>query len=156
MKCFFLKLLLIFFMFYFNQFISCSKIKSRSKIKMRNQKGQLSSKKSKANFHKNGPLTWETFTHDPILDSLLKDEREIIKSNVNAIIEPPKINAQLPPFLGGNAPLSDNQKSKTFRTVSPFEDSTIDYKGKKYSKMYMIKSIAKVNPGYYGKSRLTR
>lgn len=51
------------------------------------------------------------------------------------------------------------KSSKTFRSVSPLEDSTIAANGVKYSKLYNFVSVSQneksKHPGYYGQSRLT-
>lgn len=64
-------------------------------------------------------------------------------------------NEKLPTFLGGTVPLSNNQKSKTFRPVSPEADTTVDYKGRKYSKIYEMNTKNNVRSGYYGETRQT-
>lgn len=51
---------------------------------------------------------------------------------------------------------SENKKSKTFKSVGPLVDSTVDNKGKKYSKLFKFISRKKIHSGYYGTSRLTR
>ena len=62
----------------------------------------------------------------------------------------------MPTFLGGKVPLDENQKSPTFRTVGPNEDTTVNYKGKKYSDIYNNNNHKIIKAGFYGKSRLTR
>ena len=75
--------------------------------------------------------------------------------NRQEIVSPP-INYNKPSFLGGKHALDENQQSSTFRTVGPNEDSTVNYKGKKYSDLYQNSSSSNMKAGFYGKSRLTR
>jgi hypothetical protein len=82
----------------------------------------------------------------------VNNRTHVIVNNNNI---PPNLN-NVPSFMGGKATLSDNQRSKTFRTVSPFEDSTVNFKGKKYSKLFKNLNPSNVKTGFYGKSRLTR
>jgi hypothetical protein len=51
----------------------------------------------------------------------------------------------------------ENQKSKTFRSVGPKEDTTVNRNGQRYSQLYSNNgSNGRKTPGYYGSSRLTR
>jgi hypothetical protein len=57
-----------------------------------------------------------------------------------------------------NAVLDDNHKSKTFRTVGPLDNSTVNSNGQKYSQLFNFnanRSIS-IGSGFYGQSRLTR
>ena len=84
-----------------------------------------------------------------ILKSEISDKQ--ISGNINQNI----LNTQPNDSEGGTI-LSENQKSKTFRSVGPFEDSTKYYNGKKYSQMYRTPVSRDTRSGYYGRSRLTR
>lgn len=157
-------LILIYF-----QIINANKTKNRFRFKSK-IRNVLKSKNTK----KDGPLVWDILTEDKTLEGILKNERYFLNDSTNAN-DPPltivnNVNTiknnnekqtqqqninELPIFLGGNVPLSENQKSKTFRPVGPFEDSTVNWKGKKYSKMYKVEN-RNISPGFYGRSRLTR
>ena len=54
---------------------------------------------------------------------------------------------------------SPMKPSRTFRSVSPIEDTTVTSNGVKYSKLYNFISVSQneksKHPGYYGQSRLT-
>lgn len=58
--------------------------------------------------------------------------------------------------LKDTIPLSTNQESASFRTVGPFDDSTVTYTGKKFTDVLDTTKHVRIIPGYYGKSRLTR
>lgn len=142
---------------------SKSKIKNKSRIRNK-EKGKFLNNK------KNGPISWDVFQENEALNSLLKNEREeingYIRPNLNRIPRnyPNKsyfsltnaINNDSMNFLKVNENISANQKSKTFRSVGPYDDSTINKNGIKYSKIYHNKSNRNLNPGFYGSSRLTR
>jgi hypothetical protein len=141
-----------------------SKLKSRMKAKLkararsRNNKATVKAKTEK----KDGPLLWDNLQDASSMASLqpllsrgvdnINVNSQMVRHN-NHIGESRK---NIPVFLGGKVPLSENQKSLTFRTVGPSEDSTVNFKGKKYSHMFRSVNAHKINPGFYGKSRLTR
>jgi hypothetical protein len=127
---------------------------------------------------KDGPLSWNNLAYDGVLESLLKNERQQKSLEVqdnksskvqdmnsySSMISGSHIKKGKPAytFLTTNTKVlseakSENQKSKTFRTVSPLEDSTKDQRGKKYSSIYKrVSRLHAIHPGYYGGSRLTR
>ncbi len=141
---------------------SKNQIKSKGKNKV---KGKVS-----INTMKNGPLSWDLLSQDDVLESLLKNEREENKRNnsANFAINPQnKINNRYPftsiqdtnnlSFIQSKREnTSENDKSKTFRTVGPLDDTTINNNGVKYSKIFHNKSNRNLKPGFYGSSRLTR
>ena len=55
--------------------------------------------------------------------------------------------------------VKNEEISKTFKSVSPIEDSTVTPKGIKYSKLFNFVGLSSnsksKHPGYYGQSRLT-
>lgn len=124
-------------------------------------------KNIKTGLIKNGPILWNSFTNDQVLDKLLKDERT---NNNNNNIAQPNYNYnriynnsvnnfkqnETPVFLGGKTALSENQKSPTFTPVGPRHDSTVNFQGKKYSQMFRHINKRTIKPGFYGSSRLTR
>ena len=133
--------------------------------------------KSKNKNKKDGPMNWNSIGYDGILDGLLKNERKQTSlentqiennHNVNNYSTYGRLMSHIqtgsPAFISTSSKLisqskSENQKSKTFRTVSPFEDSTKDTHGNKYSVMYRRNSSFRghqLQSGYYGSSRLTR
>lgn len=50
----------------------------------------------------------------------------------------------------------NNHKSKTFRKVGPQIDSTVDFKGDKYTDKYEVIEQNQPKIGFYGKTRLSR
>jgi hypothetical protein len=129
---------------------------NKNLIKNLNSKALLKDKK-------NGPINWGDDL-DSGLDYLLKNERGLV-NNLNKQVKYDFTPSQSPAFLSekttitknSNTALSENQKSKTFRSVGPYDDSTVDSSGKKYSKMFRRETEKKdINAGYYGGSRLTR
>ena len=137
---------------------------------------------------KDGPINWDSLTYDIGLDSLLNNEKMGKKDDDISNIQVNKDNKYssnlntgyrnfnnlsdlIASAYSGNNPnflatknkvisgiKSENQLSKTFRTVSPLEDTTTDYNVKKYHEMSKRNINHKVYPhsGYYGESRLTR
>lgn len=128
-----------------------NKLRLKSKFRSRNNKASIKTQVKKTNIKKNGPLTWDVLSEDQALEGMLKNERMYTANTDNNLVTN---TVQAPSFLGGRA-LSENQKSKTFRPVGPFDDSTINFKGNKYSHLYKTQN-KNINPGFYGKSRLTR
>ena len=124
--------------------------------------------KNKSN--KDGPLTWNTLAYDGVLEGLLKNEKKegSVSNNVKNLSNYNQYNASMmnqiqtgkPAFITTNTKLlSENQKSKTFRTVSPLEDSTKTNQGQKYSTLFKRTANTRgrnTHTGYYGSSRLTR
>jgi hypothetical protein len=135
--------------------IHAGRIREKSKIKNKSKK--------------DGPLSWNNLAYDGVLENILKNER-LENSHENPKIQEMNTYSTMithlkkgkPAFITTNTKViseakSENQKSKTFRTVSPFEDSTKDQQGKKYSTIFKRVSRGhSVHPGYYGGSRLTR
>jgi hypothetical protein len=130
-----------------------TKTKSNIKIKTRNRKEEL---KVKTFELKDGPLSWEEFTEHAL--------QSLIKSQSNMLTEEPKFPpaSQSTQIFQNNSnknsifSTSDNSRSKTFRTVSPFDDTTVNNLGQKYSKLYQINNNKNVKSGYMGRTRLTR
>jgi hypothetical protein len=119
-----------------------SKLKNKNKIKSKISKSQ-----------KDGPLLWDNLQYDQTLAKLLKDEEH---GEVGTVKESNFMQNKMK-LISQNQFLSQNQKSKTFKTVGPNDDSTINSLGKKYSKIYKRQNNnSRIHPGYYGKSRLTR
>lgn len=119
-----------------------SKLKNKNKIKSRLTKSQ-----------KDGPLLWDNLQYDQTLAKLLKDEEE---GTVGVVKESNFMQNKMK-LISQNHAQSENQKSTTFKTVGPNDDSTINSSGKKYSKIYKrSNNNSRIHPGYYGKSRLTR
>jgi hypothetical protein len=155
-----------------------SKTRSMTKIRGKNNKSRIKNTTDK----KNGPLTWDNIKYDQTLETFLKGERmENLNKNQRNLESNPNLNFlnlnsltssidslnsihqnslsytnNVKNFETSPSFISENQKSKTFRSVGPLEDSTIDNKGKKYSKLYKFISRKKIHSGYYGTSRLTR
>jgi hypothetical protein len=148
-----------------SELLKASLGRSKEKIKIKN--------KTK----KDGPLSWNNLAYDGVLESLLKNERQQNSlekqdksskvqdmNSYSSMITGSHIKKGKPEytFLTTNTKVlseakSENQKSKTFRTVSPLEDSTKDQRGKKYTSIYKrVSRVHAVHPGYYGGSRLTR
>ena len=118
------------------------------------------------NKKKNGPVTWDSLNDDLIEGFNTETTNQTIQVNV----QNPKINSQ---FVE-NKPidsnrykeikenfdkvpiLSENQKSPTFRSVGPHQDSTVNYQGEKYSNIIRNTKNLRISPGFYGRSRLTR
>jgi len=142
-------------------FRSKSKIRSKNKTKIK-EKGKILSSK------KNGPLSWELLSTDESLEALLENEKQDLNKNYKINISsdsPNKINKY--PFISNHITnnlnlnlkkenYSENIKSKTFRTVGPLEDSTVNNEGEKYSRFFSNKPKRNLKPGFYGSSRLTR
>jgi hypothetical protein len=126
------------------------------KVKLRNRvqgKSGIQTVVKIKNNKKDGPLLWGTTTEDDILERFLKNERSGYNNN-NYHNE--NINNFSSQFTNsGNSISSENQKSKTFRSVSPYEDSTRNSNGKVYSQIFKTNHNGNFHPGYYGKSRLT-
>jgi hypothetical protein len=141
---------------------SKSKAKSRLQLKARNNKSTIK------NLKKNGPLSWELLTDDKVLEQLINDNTPKNPPNLiaafNPMNNPPNLVGAFNPMNNPsliqnkiqNIVKSDNQKSSTFRTVGPNENSTINNTGQKYSTIFSHKNNRVINAGYYGRSRLTR
>jgi hypothetical protein len=156
------------------------KLKSRThnkgKIRGKNYKSMIKTTTDK----KNGPLTWDNIKYDQSLEGFLKAERmenlnnsqrnlknnsnlnylniNSLASSLDSFNEMPHtsiMNTRKNSETSSNF-ISENKKSKTFRSVGPLDDSTINNKGKKYSKLYKFISRKNIQSGYYGMSRLTR
>jgi len=118
-----------------------SKLKNKNKIKSKITKSQ-----------KDGPLLWDNLQYDQTLAKLLKDEEQ--GDEVGAVKESNFMQNKMK-LISQNQ--SQNQKSKTFKTVGPNDDSTINSSGKKYSKIYKrSNNNSKIHAGYYEKSMITR
>lgn len=143
-------LLIIFLSFIIsNHLRSRTKTKNKSKFKSRN-KGKFRERSHYSK--KNGPLNWEE-SNENILDQFIKNERNL--ENSYKIKDLPKYSKF--PYTNRRGYISDNQKSLTFRSVGPNDDSTINKNGVKYSKIYNnANRNNKVSAGFYGSSRLTR
>jgi hypothetical protein len=126
---------------------SKSKIRSRSKLRNKNH-GKFREKSNKSSNNKNGPLSWNISNDENSLTDLLNLEKYNTNTYNNI--------KDLPKFNNRNLARSENEKSFTFRTVGPELDTTIDRNGIKYSNMIQKKTNIKLNPGFYGSSRLTR
>jgi hypothetical protein len=135
--------------------ISGFKVKSKSKAKSRLQTRSRNNKSTIKNLKKNGPLSWEVLTDDKVLEQLINDNSPKSSRTANTpfsqTINPSFIQNQVHHTIK-----SENQKSNTFRTVGPNENTTIDNNGQKYSSLFIHRNGRKMNSGYYGKSRLTR
>ena len=100
----------------------------------------------------NGPIDWDGLSD-------LFDYNSIDYNNKDLIINPPSMTNNNNPrnfFVKSSIPLSANQESASFRTVGPYEDSTITYNGTKMTDVLDTHRNIKIKPGYYGRSRLTR
>lgn len=148
-----------------------TKIKSKSKARNKSR-GKLREKAKVFNNKKNGPLSWN-IVEDETLETLLMQERNAKINNLKpSFISNPfqnKINSNYPysstsslnhnmntNFISKNELVSENQKSKTFKSVGPYEDSTVNKIGVKYSRMYNNHPNKNLKSGFYGGSRLTR
>jgi hypothetical protein len=129
-----------------------SRTNLRSKSKLRNKnKGKFRERSHNLSNKKNGPLSWNVEDGDNSLSDLLNLERHNSYNYIN-IKDLPKLNRN----NRRNLARSENEKSLTFRTVGPEIDSTINRNGIKYSNMIHKENNIKLNPGFYGSSRLTR
>lgn len=158
-----------------------SKNRGKNKIRGKNYKSLIKNTTDK----KNGPLTWDNIKYDQSLEGFLKAERmdnlnnsqrnlqhnsninyfnlNSLASGVDTLNSVPQSsisytnsNKNLENFETSSNFISENKKSKTFKSVGPLVDSTINNKGKKYSKLFKFISRKKIHSGYYGTSRLTR
>ena len=163
MKCYLILISLIILSLI--EFILNSRSKSRSKSKSKSR-GKNKEKGKILNTKKNGPLSWDLLSEDDALETLLKSERQednnksnFLNDSQNKINRYPFTSSQQdnnPNFISKNEINSENLKSKTFKSVGPYDDSTINNSGVKYSKIYHNKSNKNLKPGFYGSSRLTR
>ncbi len=141
-----------------------SRSKNRSKSRAKNKERVKNS-----NMKKNGPLSWDLLYNDDGLKTLLKSERQEnyksyklnpsdndSKINKFPFISNHQSNNYNPNFISKNELISENQISKTFRSVGPYDDSTINSNGIKYSNIYHDRSNKNLKAGFYGRSRLTR
>jgi len=131
----------------------------------------------------NGPIDWtnRSFVQSPFMNSYNNDEvftkqffNQFNNNNNNKIVNPPRaLNVVNKPKVltvnnkarvqtnnrkntSSNTILSQNQESASFRTVGPYVDSTSNKNGKKYKNVLNTDKSQRINPGYYGASRLTR
>jgi len=130
-----------------------SKLRSHNRIKTRDRKEEL---KMKTIVLKDGPLSWEEFT-EHALQSLMKSQSHILPEEprfppASQISHMYQNNPNKNSIFSSNG----NSRSKTFRTVSPYDDTTVNFLGQKYSKLYKINNEKNVKSGYMGRSRLTR
>ena len=141
-------------------FVSNFSLKSHTKIKAKAKSRSKARSKSKINkslinmknSKKNGPLSWDLLSDEKVIEKFIHDNTILDKPS----IQTKPIQIPTPPQIYYNVPLSENQKSITFRTVGPNVDSTVNNKGIKYSSIINNKKGKIINPGFYGKSRLTR
>ena len=130
-----------------------SKLRSHNRIKTRNRKEEL---KMKTIVLKDGPLSWEEFT-EHALNSLMKNQSHNFTDEPK--IPPTSQTSQMNQNNSNKNSIfssNGNSRSKTFRTVSPYDDTTVNNIGQKYSKLFRINNEKNVKSGYMGRSRLTR
>ncbi len=147
----------------------------KSSIKNKNtsnttNKEKLNSKVKVESKLKDGPISWANLNADNNLAAYLRNERtgpvdNILNFNGNVNSNSNSNSNQLPNIsnisnntqnTSYNKDTSENTKSKTFRTVGPYDDTTKNYDGQKYSNIYKLQGGEVIKSGYYGKSRHTR
>lgn len=159
MKCISLKfsifiLISLHMINYFNSFRLKSRIRSKTHViskdknKFRERKEELKVKKFDL---KDGPLSWEDLTEEAF-QNLMKTQGQAIAEDNKP--KEPRRNAII--SNTNSQPPSENLRSKTFRTVSPNDDTTVNIEGQKYSKIFKIKNARDIKIGFMGKTRLTR
>ena len=126
---------------------------SRSKNHNKIKKEVLSLKAQKLTL-KDGPISWDDLS-DQAFQTLIGANSQNEKKEI------PYTPGQGSSFKTSYAPqpssqTSEGTKSKTFRTVSPNDDTTINLQGQKYSNLVKTTANNNVKSGFMGGSRLTR
>jgi hypothetical protein len=158
------KIQILIFLIILIGYIESSKVRSRSRSRHKIKNDKSAFKSTKANNSKDGPLSWDLLADPKALETLLKSENNNLnflgstgssgQNNTAPVRQPTQTIQQV---FNTNTSIDENQQSKTFRSVGPFDNTTINKDGRKYSQIFHhTEEGHNFKPGFYGSSRLTR